>query len=101
MGDYDVVDETSLHRFAVHLDGSAAALQYRVRGARLILVHTDVPKAMEGKGIGGLLVRAALDRARAEELTVVPWCNFARSWLEKHENEAATVDIDWESQPEN
>jgi predicted GNAT family acetyltransferase len=99
MPDPEVVDEKSLHRFALHLEGSAAVLQYRENGDRLILVHTEVPEELEGRGLGGALVRAALDRARAEELTIVPWCEFARSWLEKHEDEAATVEIDWDSQP--
>lgn len=99
MPDFEVVDEKALHRFVIHLDGSAAGLEYRENGDRLILVHTEVPKELEGNGLGGVLVRAALDRARAEELTIVPWCEFARSWLEKHENEAATVEIDWDSQP--
>jgi len=99
MSDVEVVDQTANSRFVVEVDGHAARLEYRLNGDRFILVHTEVPDELEGRGIGGSLVRAALDRARAAELTVVPWCEFARSWLEKHENEAATVEIDWESRP--
>lgn len=99
MTDVDVVDQKSNSRFLAEVDGRMAKLEYRTNGDRLILVHTEVPDELEGHGLGGQLVRAALDRARADELTVVPWCEFARSWLEKHPDEAATVEIDWESQP--
>jgi hypothetical protein len=99
MTEPNVIDQQANDRFVIEADGHAARLEYRAHGDRLILIHTDVPEALEGRGLGGLLVRAALDRARAEELTIVPWCKFARGWLERHEDEAATVDIDWDSQP--
>ncbi len=35
--------------------------------------------------------------ARAEGLTVVPWCPFARRWLRQHPDEAAGLVIDWEA----
>ena len=99
MTDVKVRDEKAHSRFVTEVEGRAAMLEYRENADRLILVHTEVPDELEGHGIGGALVRAALDRARDEELTIVPWCKFARSWLEKHPDEAATVEIDWESQP--
>ena len=34
---------------------------------------------------------------RADELTVVPWCPFARRWLQEHPDEAAAVTIDWDT----
>ncbi len=99
MTDLKVRDEKAHSRFVTEVEGRAARLEYRQNADRLILVHTEVPDELEGHGIGGALVRAALDRARDEELTIVPWCEFARGWLEKHPDEAATVEIDWESQP--
>ena len=51
---------------------------------RLILVHTEVPEHLAGRGIGGSLVRAALDRAASDHLTIVPRCPFARRWLKNH-----------------
>jgi predicted GNAT family acetyltransferase len=45
------------------------------------------------------LVRAALERAEREDLTVVPWCPFARRWLHEHPDQAARVTMDWETKP--
>lgn len=94
-----VVDEPDERRFVYQADGVEAQLVYRRRGRRLILVHTEVPDALAGRGIGGQLVRAALDQARARDWTIAPWCPFARSWLEAHPDEVTGVDIDWSVPP--
>jgi len=73
---------------------------YRRNGDRLILVHTGVPAELAGRGVGGQLVRAAVERAAAEGLTVVPWCPYARKWLEDHPDAAAAVTVDWEAPPQ-
>jgi predicted GNAT family acetyltransferase len=82
-------------RFVV-TDGSAtAALTYLLDGDQLTLLHTGVPASLEGRGIGGTLVRAAVERAAREQLTIRPWCAFARTWLRGHPDVAGTVAIDW------
>ena len=90
-----VVDNATASRFELVVDDHVAELVYRREGDRLVLVHTGVPDALEGRGIGGALVRAAVARARAEELTIVPNCPFARGWLQRHPDEAAAVTIAW------
>lgn len=96
----EVVDQKDRNRFAVLLDGHEAELVYRLEGDLLILVHTGVPDELGGQGIGGQLVRAALDRAVAEGLTIAPWCPFARKWIEDHPDEAGRVRLDMESRPD-
>ena len=83
----DVVDNPDKSRFEVHVDGHTGELVYELDGSRLTLVHTGVPDELEGRGLAGQLVRAAVARARAEELTIVPWCPYARQWLRKHPDE--------------
>jgi predicted GNAT family acetyltransferase len=91
----DVVDRPEEHRFVVVQEGSEAELTYRIRDGRMTLVHTGVPDAIGGRGNAGALVRAAAQRASAEGLTVVPSCPYARTWLQEHDDVAATVTIDW------
>ncbi len=90
-----VIDNAQNARFEISIDGALAELTYRRRGDRLILVHTGVPEALGGRGLAGLLVQAAVAKAAAEGLTVVPLCPFARSWLERHPDAAAEVTVDW------
>lgn len=95
----EVVDEPDAHRFTATVDGQVAELRYRRDDGRVVLLHTEVPEELEGRGIAGALVRTAVARAAEEDVTVAPWCPYARSWLEKHPDEAATVEIDWSPPP--
>ena len=90
-----VVDNEEASRFELTVDGHRAELFYKRRGNRLVLVHTGVPDELEGRGIGGALVTAAIDTAQEHGWTVVPVCDFARGWLERHPDIAAKVDIHW------
>ena len=95
-----VTDDLARHRLVVTSDdGAEAELVYRRDGDNLYLVHTEVPAAFRGQGTGGQLVAAALDVARRDDLTVVPWCPFARRWLKEHPDAAAGVAIDWSMPP--
>ena len=93
----EVTDNAAESRFELRQDGRLAELVYRLRGDRLVLIHTEVPAELEGRGIGGRLVTAAVDRAVREGLTLVPLCPFARGWLERHPEAAAQAVIDWDS----
>jgi predicted GNAT family acetyltransferase len=94
-----VSDNQQASRFELAARGDVAQLAYRRRADRLVLVHTGVPAVLESHGVGGQLVAAAVRRAAAEGLTVVPLCSFARSWLGSHPDVAGTVTIDWGDQP--
>ena len=90
-----VTDNQAESRFELWVDGRLAELPYRRNGNRLVLIHTEVPEELEGHGLGGALVTAAIGRAACEGLTVVPLCPFARGWLQGHPDTAAKAAIDW------
>jgi uncharacterized protein len=91
----EVTDNRELSRFEIRTGDALALLAYRRRADRLVLVHTEVPGELGGRGLAGALTHAAIDRAAAEGLVVVPLCPFARSWLEHHPDATANVSIDW------
>jgi len=90
-----VTDNAAESRFEVHADGEMAELKYRIRADRLVLIHTEVPDSLGGRGLGGELVLGAIGKASDEGLTIVPLCPFARGWLERHPDDGARVNIDW------
>jgi uncharacterized protein len=90
-----VSDNQAESRFEIRFGDLLAELKYHRNGKRFVLLHTEVPTELEGRGIGGRLVMAAIDRAARQGLTVVPLCPFARTWLERHAEEAAKTAIDW------
>jgi predicted GNAT family acetyltransferase len=87
--------DQAARRFTYDNGVELAVLEYRGRSNRLIIMHTAVPPELESKGVGGLLVRAAVDFAAEHGLTVVPICPFAQSWLRRHGEVAALAAIDW------
>jgi predicted GNAT family acetyltransferase len=93
--EYPVTDNQAESRFEIRSGGHLAELIYHRRGNRLVLIHTEVPEELERHGLGGRLVTAAVDRAAREDLTIVPFCPFARGWLERHPDVAGRVTIDW------
>jgi predicted GNAT family acetyltransferase len=89
-----VVVNDDLDRFETTVDGQTAFLTFRRDGRKLVLDHTEVPSSLEGHGVGGAIVRAALEYARANDLTVVPECAFVKSFLKHHPDEAARIKLD-------
>ena len=90
----EVRNDTGGSRFVAGPPGHEAELLYRLRNGRLIIVHTEVPVELEGHGTGGKLIRAAVDYAAEHGLAVVPSCPFAQSWLDRHPDVAARVQLD-------
>lgn len=84
-------DQASRFEFADSPD--TAHLEYRRKGQRLTLTHTEVDDRYEGHGVGSALVREALAFAEREGLTVVPVCRFVAGWLDRHPERAAELDI--------
>jgi hypothetical protein len=89
-----VVDRPEENRLVVEVDGEVAELTYQRLGSRFVIRHTGVPQAIAGRGIAGALVRAAVEKAAAEGLSVVPICPYAVTWLRSHPEAAATVKVD-------
>ncbi len=90
-----VTDNRDASRLEASVDSDIAELIYRLRAGRLVLIHTGVPPSLEGRGVGGKLVQAAIDWAERDGLVVVPLCPFARGWLKRHPDAASKADIDW------
>lgn len=79
-----VENNTAAQRYEAIVDGHRSIIQYRLDGERITYLHTEVPEALEGRGIGSALARAALDDARERRLSVVPLCPFVREYIRRH-----------------
>jgi predicted GNAT family acetyltransferase len=91
--DYPILEAPG--RLVQRVDGHEAHLEYEVRDDTFVIVHTEVPDAIEGRGVGGALVRRAVELAAAGGRTLAPWCPFARKWLSEHPDVRDRVTIDW------
>jgi predicted GNAT family acetyltransferase len=80
----EVRDNTESHRFELDADGHVAFSNYKRDGGVITIMHTEVPAALNGRGIGSALVRGLLDLMRAQGLLVVPVCPFVAGYIAKH-----------------
>jgi hypothetical protein len=92
MADVQVVDNTAESRFEVRLGGDTAFAEYRLKPGKIVLPHTVVPPAFEGKGVASALARYAFDAARTRGLKVIPTCPFMAGWIKKHPEAQDVVD---------
>jgi predicted GNAT family acetyltransferase len=80
----DVRDNKERHRFEMDTEGGVAFATYREENGVVFVLHTEVPSAVEGRGLGGKLVRGLLDRIRADKKKVVPRCDFVAAFICGH-----------------
>ena len=80
----NVRDNTERHRFELDADGHLAFSDYKRANGVLTILHTEVPKALEGRGVGSALIRGVLDATRAEGLKVRTKCEFAKAYVDRH-----------------
>lgn len=72
------------NRFETTVDGFTAFVKYRVVNDGLDILHTIVPRAIEGQGIGAALVKESYDYAQNNNLKCLATCQFAVVWLRRH-----------------
>lgn len=81
---HTVRDNPNLQRYELVVDGHTAVAHYRRAPGAITFVHTKVPEALEGRGIGSTLARGALELARSEGLRVTAQCDFIKAYIAKH-----------------
>ncbi|MQY10438.1 hypothetical protein SRB5_05460 [Streptomyces sp. RB5] len=80
-----VIDNTDKSRYEIFEGEELAGFaDYRRTPAQIAFTHTEIGEAFGGRGLAGKLARTALDAARADNLSVLPYCPFFRGWIAKH-----------------
>ena len=80
----EVKDNPSRSRFELEAKGETAFVTYRPAKSGLVLVHTEVPKALEGHGIGSALARGVLELLRSRGQKAMVGCPFIAAYIRKH-----------------
>jgi predicted GNAT family acetyltransferase len=79
-----VRDNPTVSRFELDVGGHSAFVTYLKSPGAITLVHTEVPAALGGRGIGSKLGRATLDAVRAQGLKLTVECEFIHDFIKKH-----------------
>ena len=86
--DYEKIQlrvDDKANRLELAIEGAMAFIEYKLHDKRLFLVHTEVPAEHEGKGVGGAIVKKALQYAKDNDYKIIPICPFVQSYLKRHE----------------
>lgn len=73
-------------RYVIALEGGAEAeMTYSKSGdGPMVINHTGVPPAFEGRGIAAKLVNAAIADARSENFKIRPVCSYVVAQFRRH-----------------
>ena len=64
-----------------------AEMTYSIASPNLIIIdHTEVDESLKGQGIGRKLLLKIVERARNENIKIIPLCPFAKSVFDKEES---------------
>lgn len=80
----EIAHNPGASRFEALLDDQLSVCAYRLQGGTAVFVHTEVPPALQGRGVAAALVRAALQWARASGLRVRPACSYVSVYMRRH-----------------
>lgn len=72
-------------RFELQVEGHTAFIEYILTKENVMyLTHTEVPKALGGKGIGTQIVELTLNYLKAHNYKLAPMCPFVAKYLVKN-----------------
>ena len=84
MANFDIMHNQENMRFEVMVDGEKAFLEYRMKGNDIAFMHTEVPETLSGKGIASALAVYAFKYAKENNLPVIVYCPFVKTFLKRH-----------------
>jgi predicted GNAT family acetyltransferase len=87
----ELTDNANLRRFEMPVEGQTAFVTYTIADNRIVLLHTEVPSSLAGRGIGSVLIHAVLEEVRGRGMEVAPQCEFAAAYIHRHPEFAALV----------
>ncbi len=82
--DYQVIDNVTDNQYEIHTGDFIPKIKYIKSGGKIFLTHTEVPKQLQGKGIGNLLVKEVLEDINQKGLRLVPLCPFVSAYIRRN-----------------
>ncbi len=71
-------------RFEINTRGFTAFIEYEIKDKALLLLHTEVPEEIGGKGIANSLADHAFKFAAAHDMKVKNYCAFISAYVKRH-----------------
>ena len=71
-------------RYELKVCDDVAIAAYRERDGVVTFTHTEVPEALQGRGVASRLIAGALEDVRDRNLKIVPQCPFVARYVQRH-----------------
>ena len=81
--EFVIQDNQEMSRLEIDIAGQLATLRYERHPHAIVLVQTDVPPGLRGRGVANALARRATEHAEREGLRVVAVCPFVRAFMQR------------------
>ena len=83
--DYELKDDVHRQQYEFRIGNYTPKIEYiKSINGEIYLTHTEVPRELEGKGIGRQLVEKTLQDIERQGLRLVPLCPFVAAYIKKH-----------------
>ena len=79
-----VIHEKENERFVIYVEGNEVYVEYTMRNNSIDLHHTYTHPALRGKGLAALVVKAAFEFAKENNLKVIPTCSYVQAFVSKN-----------------
>lgn len=86
-----VHNEAKKH-FELNVNNYSAYIEYSGLGNQISILHTIVPKELEGQGVGSALVEKTLHYLQEANKKILPFCPFVFAYIKRHPEWKAIVD---------
>jgi predicted GNAT family acetyltransferase len=82
----EIQHDENIGRYTLTLGGKAVGVaDYRIQGDAVLFTHTEINPAFRHGGLGGALIKGALDDVAAHSTRrVMPLCPFVSDWIDAH-----------------
>ena len=84
MESINIINNERQEQFQAAVDGEIAYMEYRLKDDMIVLMHTDVPEQLSGKGIATSLAAFAFKYAKENGLRVKVYCPFVLTYVKRH-----------------
>jgi predicted GNAT family acetyltransferase len=82
--DIELINNEAIHNFELFVGGHRAFIDYKTKDNKIYLIHTEVPKELQGQGVAEAIVEKAFKYIEAHKLTLIPLCTYVQIFLRKH-----------------
>lgn len=82
--DIPLINNESIHNFDLVVDGYRSFIDYKQKGNKVFLIHTEVAPELKGKGVAEAMVEKTFNYLEEHQLKMVPLCVYVGLYLKRH-----------------